>query len=232
MPDNIVFSSFETIVNACDKRNVPVFTSESGLVERGAVAAYGTDLYNWGFECGEQVSVFLKEKSTVNLKCELDLRDIALKARNAEYNPKRFAAVIMRIREPKTTALIFKSGKMVCTGAKSEEESRKAARLFAKTIQKIGYENVKFSDFTIQNIVGSCDLKFPIQIDTLYIDHAKFSQYEPEIFPGLIYRMFDPKVVLLIFASGKIVLTGAKKRSHIFDAYTKIVGTLQRFRTR
>lgn len=168
--------------------------------------------------------------STVNLKCELDLRDIALKARNAEYNPKRFAAVIMRIREPKTTALIFKSGKMVCTGAKSEEESRKAARIFAKTIQKIGYETVKFTDFTIQNIVGSCDLKFPIQIDTLYIEHAKFSQYEPEIFPGLIYRMFDPKVVLLIFASGKIVLTGAKKRSHIFDAYTKIVGTLQRFR--
>ncbi len=168
--------------------------------------------------------------STVNLKCELDLRDIALKARNAEYNPKRFAAVIMRIREPKTTALIFKSGKMVCTGAKSEDDSRKAARIFAKTIQKIGYDNVKFADFTIQNIVGSCDLKFPILIDGLYCEHSKFSQYEPEIFPGLIYRMFDPKVVLLIFASGKIVLTGAKKRSHIYEAYQKIVGTLQSFR--
>jgi putative ABC transport system substrate-binding protein len=82
MPDNIVFSSFETIVNACDKRNVPVFTSESGLVERGAVAAYGTDLYNWGFECGEQVSIFLKEKSTVNLKWAL------VKNRKKMYNPK------------------------------------------------------------------------------------------------------------------------------------------------
>ncbi|XP_054806233.1 TATA-box-binding protein isoform X3 [Prosopis cineraria] len=66
--------------------------------------------------------------STVNLDCKLDLKAIALQARNAEYNPKRFAAVIMRIREPKTTALIFASGKMVCTGAKSEQQSKLAAR--------------------------------------------------------------------------------------------------------
>eukprot|EP01018_Ginkgo_biloba_P009670 Gb_38217 [translate_table: standard] len=66
--------------------------------------------------------------STVNLDCKLDLKTIALQARNAEYNPKRFAAVIMRIREPKTTALIFASGKMVCTGAKSEQQSKLAAR--------------------------------------------------------------------------------------------------------
>nr|GMD23154.1 TATA-box-binding protein [Ipomoea batatas] len=116
--------------------------------------------------------------STVNLDCKLDLKAIALQARNAEYNPKRFAAVIMRIREPKTTALIFASGKMVCTGAKSEQQSKLAARKYARIIQKLG---------------------FP----------AKF-KYEPELFPGLIYRMKQPKIVLLIFVSGKIVLTGAK----------------------
>ncbi|KAB2607560.1 TATA-box-binding protein-like [Pyrus ussuriensis x Pyrus communis] len=84
--------------------------------------------------------------STVNLDCKLDLKAIALKARNSEYNPKacdvssiRFAAVIMRIREPKTTALIFASGKMVCTGAKSEEQSRLAARKYARVIQKLGF---------------------------------------------------------------------------------------------
>ncbi|MFY8127966.1 MAG: ABC transporter substrate-binding protein [Chitinophagaceae bacterium] len=81
MPDNIVFSSFETIVNICNKSKVPVFTSESGLVERGAIAAYGTDLYNWGFECGEQVSIFLKEKTTKNLKWTL------VKNRKKMYNP-------------------------------------------------------------------------------------------------------------------------------------------------
>lgn len=78
--------------------------------------------------------------STVNLGCKLDLKKIALHARNAEYNPKRFAAVIMRIREPRTTALIFSSGKMVCTGAKSEEMSRLAARKYARIVQKLGFE--------------------------------------------------------------------------------------------
>jgi len=78
--------------------------------------------------------------ATVNLECRLDLKTIALHARNAEYNPKRFAAVIMRIREPKTTALIFASGKMVVTGAKSEDDSRLAACKYARIIQKLGFE--------------------------------------------------------------------------------------------
>lgn len=78
--------------------------------------------------------------STVDLGCKLDLKRIALHARNAEYNPKRFAAVIMRIREPRTTALIFSSGKMVCTGAKSEDMSRLAARKYARIVQKLGFE--------------------------------------------------------------------------------------------
>lgn len=125
--------------------------------------------------------------STVNLNCKLDLKKIALHARNAEYNPKRFAAVIMRIREPRTTALIFSSGKMVCTGAKSEDDSRLAARKYARIIQKLGF-NAKFLDFKIQNMVGSCDVKFPIRLEGLVLTHNKFSSYEPELFPGLIYR--------------------------------------------
>ncbi len=164
--------------------------------------------------------------STADLKCKLDLRNIALKAKNAEYNPKRFAAVIMRIREPKTTALIFASGKMVCTGAKSEEESRKAARQYAKIIQKLNY-NVKFSSFKIQNIVGSCDVGFKISLEGLSTQH-KHCSYEPEVFPGLIFKMVEPKIVLLIFVSGKIVLTGAKERNEIYDAYKKILPLLQR----
>lgn len=86
--------------------------------------------------------------STANLQCRLDLRTIAINCRNAEYNPKRFAAVIMRIREPKTTALIFTSGKMVCTGAKSEEASRDAAKKYAKAIKKVGF-SVNMEEFKI-----------------------------------------------------------------------------------
>ena len=126
--------------------------------------------------------------STVNMGVKLDLKKIALHARNAEFNPKRFAAVIMRIREPRTTALIFSSGKMVCTGAKSEEDSRLAARKYARIVQKLGFPT-KFKDFKILNMVGSCDVKFPIWLEGLVLTHSQFSSYEPELFPGLIYRL-------------------------------------------
>ncbi|KAJ2776447.1 TATA-binding protein (TBP) [Coemansia javaensis] len=167
--------------------------------------------------------------ATVNLDCRLDLKTIALHARNAEYNPKRFAAVIMRIREPKTTALIFASGKMVVTGAKSEDDSKLAARKYARIVQKLGFP-AKFTDFKIQNIVGSCDVKFPIRLEGLAYSHGNFSSYEPELFPGLIYRMVKPKIVLLIFVSGKIVLTGAKVRGEIYQAFNAIYPVLSEFR--
>ena len=182
--------------------------------------------------------------STANLGCPLKLRQIALQARNAEYNPKRFAAVIMRIKEPKTTALIFSSGKMVCTGAKSEEDSKKASRKYAKIIKSLGFP-VEFKEFKVQNIVGSCDVQFQISLSKLNIQLGKlnnnsdFSEnknkkyichYEPEIFPGLIYHMIEPEIVLLIFVSGKIVLTGAKEREEIYEAFRKIYPVLHKYK--
>jgi transcription initiation factor TFIID TATA-box-binding protein len=167
--------------------------------------------------------------STANLKCVLDLREIALKAKNAEYNPKKFAAVIMRIKEPKTTALIFSSGKMVCTGARTEEESKQASRIYAKIILKLGFP-VKFSEFKVQNIVASCDVKFPIRLEGMANTFLKFCSYEPEMFPGLIFHMLEPKIVFLIFVSGKIVLTGAKNREDIYKAYDNILPYLMQFR--
>lgn len=167
---------------------------------------------------------------TVNLGCTLDLKEIAKHARNAEFNPKRFAAVILRIRDPKTTALVFASGKMVCTGAKSEDQCKLAAKKYAKIIRKVGFP-ARFTEFKIQNIVGSCDVRFPIHLERLSAGpHNNFCTYEPEIFPGLIYRMADPKIVLLIFVSGKIVLTGAKDRDQINQAYGSIYPVLVNFK--
>eukprot|EP00802_Teleaulax_amphioxeia_P013615 Tamp_13667.p1 GENE.Tamp_13667~~Tamp_13667.p1 ORF type:complete len:218 (-),score=46.22 Tamp_13667:694-1347(-) len=166
--------------------------------------------------------------ATVNLGCTLNLRQIALRARNAEYNPRRFPAVMMRMLGPKTTALIFSTGKIVCTGAKSEEFARLAARRCARIIQKLGFP-AQFKEFKVQNMVASCDVKFPIRLEQLQTRHSQFCSYEPEIFPGLVYRMLDPKMVLLIFASGKIVLTGAKEKSHIHEAFRQIYETLQEY---
>ncbi|GAB0496700.1 hypothetical protein MMPV_008015 [Pyropia vietnamensis] len=168
--------------------------------------------------------------ATTNLGVSLELKTIAMQARNAEYNPKRFAAVVMRIREPKTTALIFSSGKIVVTGAKSEDASKLASRKYARIIQKLGYSSARFTEFKVQNIVASCDVNFPVRLEGLSHGHHMFCSYEPELFPGLIYRMINPKIVLLIFVSGKVVLTGAKLRQEIYDAFNNIYHVLLQFR--
>jgi len=100
---------------------------------------------------------------------------------------------------------------------------------FARIIQKLGFQ-VSFKDFQIKNIVGSCDVKFPVRLEGLAHAHNHYSSYEPELFPGLIYRMVQPKIVLLIFVSGKIVIIGAKVRSEIYDAFENIYPVLQHFR--
>ena len=110
--------------------------------------------------------------------CKLDLRSIVRQARNAEYNPRRFAAVIMRIREPKTTALMFASGKMVCTGAKSEAMSQLAAKKYVRVVQKCGMP-AEFQDFKVQNMVGSCDVQFPIRLEVLAHSHSIFAATSP-----------------------------------------------------
>jgi len=114
---------------------------------------------------------------------------------------------------------------MVCTGAKSEENSKIAARKFARIIKKIGFP-AKFHEFTIQNIVASCDVGFQIRLETLSQSHAQLCKYEPEIFPGLIYELLDKKIVLLIFVSGKIVLTGAKTKEGIDEGFDMIYPVL------
>mmetsp|Transcript_35386 Transcript_35386/g.82385 ORF Transcript_35386/g.82385 Transcript_35386/m.82385 type:complete len:221 (-) Transcript_35386:604-1266(-) len=169
--------------------------------------------------------------ATVNLCCTLDLQNICMSARNAEYNPRRFPAVIMRIRQPKTTALLFSSGKMICTGAKSVEDSHLAARKFARIIQKLGFA-AKFSEFKVQNIVASFASGFPLRLENIahHPGHGHFANYEPELFPGLIYRMVDPKLVFLIFVSGKVVITGAKRKDEITEAFEKMSPVLQQFR--
>ncbi|KAJ1630552.1 transcription factor TFIID-domain-containing protein [Pavlovales sp. CCMP2436] len=167
--------------------------------------------------------------ATVKLGCSLDLKKIAMHARNAEYNPKRFAAVIMRLLDPKTTALIFTSGKVVVTGAKSEEAARLAARKYARIIQKLDFP-ARFTEFKVQNIVASCDVRFAIRLEGLAASHGHFSSYEPELFPGLIYRHQNPKLVLLIFVSGKVVLTGAKDRNDIYTAFENMYNVLKVFR--
>ena len=167
--------------------------------------------------------------ATMNVKCKLDLKEIVTKSRNSEYNPKRFAAVIMRIRTPKSTALIFSTGKVVVTGASSVENAWISARKYVRILQKLEFP-AKFTDYNICNIVSCCNCGFPIRLESFAHFKPQNSSYEPELFPGLIYRMKQPKVVILIFVSGKIVLTGAKSKQEIDQSFKLIWPILQKFK--
>lgn len=166
---------------------------------------------------------------TVNLECHLDLPKINFRTRNSEYNPKRFCGIVMRLMQPRSTALIFSSGKIVVTGVRHEQNSVLAARKYARILQKIGFD-VKFKDFKIHNMVATCDLRFPLRLENLHQIHGQFSRYEPELFPALIYRMIKPRIVILIFVNGKIVITGAKSRGEIYEGLDNIYPILKSFR--
>lgn len=168
--------------------------------------------------------------STFDLGCRLDLPNVAQQARNAVYRPERFSACVIRIREPKATALVFSTGKVVVTGARSEDDSRLAGRKIARIIQRLGYK-AKFKDWKVQNLVSSCDSKLLIRLEGLSSGpHFPFCRYEPEIFPGLVYRMQSPGVVLLVFAKGKVVITGARSREDMLQAWDNIYPILREYR--
>ncbi|GKZ00622.1 hypothetical protein MPSEU_001014300 [Mayamaea pseudoterrestris] len=182
-------------------------------------------------EGGEKLLLRIQNmSSTANLGVPLDLKKIALKCRNTEFNPRRFGAVIMRLREPRATALIFRSGKMVISGSKSTHNATLAAKKFALIVERVGFQPKESIDFMVQNVVATCDLKFAIRLEGLVYAHSAFCSYEPELFPGLIYRLVSPRVVFLIFVSGKIVLTGAKKESELSTALTKLYPVLLEFK--
>ena len=168
--------------------------------------------------------------STANLGVRLDLKQIALRCRNTEFNPRRFAAVIMRLREPRATALIFASGRMVVTGTKSTHNAALATKKFAYILERVGFQPAGTLDFKVQNIVGTVDVGFPIRLEGLVFAHPTFSSYEPELFAGLIYRLVQPRVVLLIFVSGKVVITGAKTEVQLIEGLRKMYPVLVEFR--
>jgi len=156
----------------------------------------------------------------VEIEEKIDLNVIARKHSDVEYNPERFPGLVMRIEKPRATILIFSTGKMVVTGLRKASEAERVVDKVVKNIRKSG---IKVSNpvITIQNIVASGDLHTNIDLNMAAIV-MEYAMYEPEVFPGLIYRMQDPKTVFLIFSTGRIVCTGAKKREIVRDAVLKL----------
>lgn len=155
-----------------------------------------------------------------SLDQKIDLHAIVSAFPKVDYRPKRFPGLIFRLTQPKTTTLIFRTGKMVCTGAKSEKMAMSAVKKVIRELKKEGFIILRSPKITIENIVATADFRGVVDLEAT-ADILDDVLYEPEMFPGLIYRIEDPKVVVLIFASGKIVITGAKREEQIHEAVEK-----------
>ncbi|HUT06921.1 MAG TPA: TATA-box-binding protein [Nitrosopumilaceae archaeon] len=157
---------------------------------------------------------------------KIDLNEITRKFPDVEYHPDQFPGLVFRLRTPKTATLIFTSGKMVCTGSKSEEIARKAVKIVVQMLRKGGIKIKKDAEVTIQNIVSSINLGGKVHLEKAARTLPR-SMYEPEQFPGLIHRMLDPKTVILVFASGKLVCTGAKNEQDVYRSVNNLHSLLE-----
>jgi transcription initiation factor TFIID TATA-box-binding protein len=181
-----------------------------------------------------------KDKSTVKIENvvtsaslghRIDIRAVATAFPTTEYRPKVFAGLVFRLKRPKTATLIFSSGKMVCTGAKSEKEARRAVRKVAKTLNKSGIIITGKLEIEITNIVATASLGGTLDLLQLYESEVGMRgriTYEFEQFPGLVYRMNDPTVVILLFASGNLVSTGARKEGDVHKAVDNLRKKLEK----
>lgn len=163
--------------------------------------------------------------ASVTVNQRIDLDKVARSLLNVEYDPEQFPGLVYRLKKPKTATLIFNSGKMVCTGAKSEAEASRAVHRIVEHLREASIQITGEPVITVQNIVASASLGAELNLE-LAAYSLENVMYEPEQFPGLIYRMKDPKVVILLFGSGKLVCTGAKKEEDVYRAVNNVMKTL------
>jgi transcription initiation factor TFIID TATA-box-binding protein len=147
---------------------------------------------------------------------KLDLDVIATSLEEAEYEPEQFPGLVYRLSSPKTATLLFRSGKANCTGAKNIEDVRKTVDIIADKLKKLGVKIHKDLDIVVQNMVATADLGGELNLDEVAVAFGLENvEYEPEQFPGLVYRVKEPKVVMLLFGSGKIVCTGGRNTEDV-----------------
>jgi len=159
--------------------------------------------------------------ATTSLGKEVPLTKLAKTLPNTEYNPEQFPGLVLRISKPKSAVLVFSSGNLVCTGTKSIAQVKEVITEVIKQLKKI---NVRVSikpKITVQNIVasGSIDMKLNLNFLALELENT---EYEPEQFPGLVYKLVDPTATFLLFSNGKLVCTGTKNRAQLEDSMKQL----------
>jgi transcription initiation factor TFIID TATA-box-binding protein len=165
--------------------------------------------------------------ASAKLTDHLELSLLSSKIKGAEYNKKRFPGVVIRMSDPKVAALVFVSGKVVLTGVKNTDDLAKGLNILGDMIRSLGIDIPTKLAYTIQNIVTSADLGQAINLNKIAVGlNLDRIEYEPEQFPGIVYRLESPKVVVLLFSSGKMIITGGKKPEDAKMALSKVIADL------
>jgi transcription initiation factor TFIID TATA-box-binding protein len=164
--------------------------------------------------------------ATTSLGKEVPLTKLAKTIPNTEYNPEQFPGLVLRVKQPKSAVLVFSSGNLVCTGTKSIAQVKLVIQQVIKTLKKI---NVKITDkpkITVQNIVASGNIDMNLNLNYLALE-LKNTEYEPEQFPGLVYKLIEPNATFLLFSNGKLVCTGTKNNQQLEDSMNQLKKTLK-----
>lgn len=159
--------------------------------------------------------------ASANLYAAIKLEKVVANLEGIEYEPEQFPGVVMRLKDPKAAALIFSSGKIVCTGAKSPGDAKLVIGKIVVKLRRLGIKIPRNHTMRLENIVASAKLEQELNLDDIAFT-LENTEYEPEQFPGLVYRMDDPKVTFLLFGSGKIICTGGRSIKDVERAVAKL----------
>lgn len=164
---------------------------------------------------------------STSLEHDIPLEKMAATLINTEYNPEQFPGLVIRIKEPKTSALIFSSGKVVCTGARTLDQVDEAIKKIIKSLEKINVKIKITPEIHVQNIVasGSVGMDLNLNVLAMKLDNT---EYEPEQFPGLVYKLPEKGATFLLFSNGKIVCTGTKSEAEVHDALDALIVNLKK----
>lgn len=164
---------------------------------------------------------------STSLEHAIPLEKMAATLSNTEYNPEQFPGLVIRIKEPKTSALIFSSGKVVCTGARSMDKVHESIKKIIKSLEKINVKITIKPEIHIQNIVASGNVGMDLNLNVLAMK-LENTEYEPEQFPGLVYKLPHAKATFLLFSNGKVVCTGTKSEAAVNTALDELIEKLKK----
>jgi len=164
--------------------------------------------------------------ATTSLEKPVPLTKLARTQPNTEYNPETFPGLVLRIKEPKSAVLVFSSGNLVCTGTKSLSQVRKVIDEVIKQLKKVNVKITIVPKITVQNIVASGTINLQLNLNYLALEMEN-TEYEPEQFPGLVYKLEDSNATFLLFSNGKLVCTGTKNKQQLEDSMTQLLKNIK-----